>query len=266
MKYSKKRRMGSRHSCPYADEQFAYIASKKAEFLGSGLPVISVDTKKTELVGHFRNKGKSWCKAPPEVNTYDYRSEAECRAVPFGVYDVGRNKGYVVVGVSNNTPEFAVNSIVKWWADEGKAAYPRARKLLIFADGGGSNGYRAKGWKVQLQQKVCDGLGLTVTVCHYPRGCSKWNPVERRLFSQISNNWCGRPLRTLGIMLGYIRGTTTTTGLTVAAHLDEGVYTKGKKVGAGEVEQLALTRHATCPNRNYTLRPRDGTAVSIHSA
>jgi transposase len=256
MKYSKKRRDGSRHNCLFREEQFAYIALKKGEFRDKRMPVISVDTKKTELIGLFRNKGRSWCKAPPEVNAYDYRSEAECRAVPLGIYDVGRNKGYVVVGVSNNTPEFTVNGIVRWWTHEGKKVYPTAREILILADGGGSNGCRSKGWKVQLQQKVCDELGLTVTVSHYPRGCSKWNPVERRLFSQISNNWAGRPLKTLSIMLGYIRGTTTTTGLTVTAHLDESTYAKGKKVSAHEVEHLALTSHTTCPKLNYTLKPR----------
>jgi hypothetical protein len=237
------------------DEQFRYIASQRKEFFQAGLPVISVDTKKKELIGNFRNPGKTWCRRPREVNEHDYASQAECLAVPFGVYDVAKNTGYVVVGMSHNTSEFAVSSISRWWEDEGRSVYPGMSQLLILADGGGGNGSRSKAWRWNLQKKVCDPYGLKVTVCHYPPGCSKWNPVEHRLFSQITSNWAGKPLRSLAIMLGYIRGTTTTTGLTVKAVLDEGTYPKGQKVSWKDVDGLNLTPHEVCPEWNYTIRP-----------
>jgi Rhodopirellula transposase DDE domain len=167
-----------------------------------------------------------------------------------------KNTGYVVVGLSYNTPEFAVTAIARWWQEEGRVTHPGADQLLIFADGGGGNGSRARAWKFNLQEKICDRFGLTVTVCHYPPGCSKWNPIEYRLFSQISKNWEGRPLRTLSIMLGYIRGTTTTTGLTVKACLDEGIYRKGQKVTREDMATLNLRLHDTCPEWNYTISPR----------
>jgi Rhodopirellula transposase DDE domain len=202
-----------------------------------------------------RNSGKAWCKEPCEVNEHDFTSTAEYRAVPFGIYDILRNEGFVVVGISNDTPEFAVNAIARWWQEAGRSAYPGAKELLILADCGGTNGNRCRAWKWHLQEKLCDRFGITVTVCHYPPGCSKWNPIEHRLWSQISMNWAGRPLRTLGIMLGYIRGTTTTTGLTVEAVLDEGMYSKGQKVSWKDVDALNLTPHDVCPEWNYTIRP-----------
>jgi hypothetical protein len=238
------------------DEQFRYIAARRKAFAEEGLPVISVDTKKKELIGNFRNPGRLWCRQPPEVDEHSFPSQAEGVAVPFGVYDVGKNKGYVVVGTSHNTPEFAVSVIARWWEEEGRASYPRKRHLLILADGGGANGSRSAAWRVNLQEKVCDRFRLTVTVCHYPPGCSKWNPVERRLFSEISKNWEGRPLRSFSIMLGYIRGTTTTTGLTVKAYLDDGIYKKGQKVTRDDMQRLALERHAICSDWNYTISPR----------
>jgi hypothetical protein len=186
---------------------------------------------------------------------------AECRAVPYGIYDVIKNKGYVYVGTSGNTPEFAVDTIVRWWKKEGCVTYPAAAKLLILADGGGSNGCRSRAWKQQLQSKLSDGLGLTVMVCHYPPRCSKWNPIERRLFSHISINWAGKPLLTLEMMLGYIRGTSTATGLTVKAFLQKGIYRKGQKVLKQDMEQLSLKPHALCPDWNYTMSPRP----SIHN-
>jgi hypothetical protein len=252
MKGNRRRQVNSR--CPERDEQFHYIASQRARFTAAGLPIISVDTKKKELIGNFRNDGKAWCRQAEEVDEYDFPGGAECRSVPLGIYDVTRNRGYVV-GVSNNTPEFTVNGIASWWREEG-SAYPDTKELLVLADGGGSNGCPSKGWKVHLQEKLCDRLGLTVTVCHYPTGCSKWNPVEHRLFSQISRNWAGKPLRSLPVMLAYIRGTTTATGLKVRARLDEGVYRKGQKVSREELEGLNLRRHETCPAWNYTISPR----------
>jgi transposase len=256
LRYNKKRRAGAQS--PERDEQFKHIASQKRVFSDAGLPIISVDTKKKELIGEFRNNGRAWCKEPHEVNDHDFTSMAECRAVPFGIYDLTRNRGYVSVGISNDTPEFAVNAIARWWEQEGRLAYPHAGKLLILADCGGTNGYRFRAWKLNLQVKLCDAFGLTVTVCHYPPGCSKWNPVERRLFSEISKNWAGRPLRTLSIMLGYIRGTTTTTGLKVEAYLDENVYRKGQKVSREDMARLSLAPHTICRTWNYTLSPSVG--------
>jgi hypothetical protein len=239
------------------DEQFRYIASQRKAFCEAGLPVISVDTKKKELIGNFRNSGKTWCRRPREVNEQVYASQALCLAVPFGVYDVGKNTGYVVVGMSFNTSEFAVSSISKWWENEGQIVYPGMPHLLILADGGGGNAYRSRAWRWNLQERICNLYRLTVTVCHYPPGCSKWNPVERRLFSQISTNWAGQPLRSLSIMLGYIRGTTTATGLTVKAVLDEGIYPKGQRVSRKEMDTLNLTPHEVHPELNYTIHPRE---------
>jgi hypothetical protein len=256
MKYSQKRRAGSSSDRPGVDEQFGYIAAKRKEFLAAGLPVLSIDTKKKELIGNFKKPGRVWCRAAPEVGAYDWPSLAECRAVPFGVYDVGRNAGYVVVGVSNDTSAFAVTALARWWQEEGRAAYPSAKQVMLLADGGGTNGSRSQAWRVNLQRMVCDRFGLAVTVCHYPPGCSKWNPIERRLFSQISINWAGVPLRSLSVMLAYIRGTTTKTGLRVSAHLDENAYQRGQKVGKDEVAGLNLRQHEVCPNWNYTISPK----------
>jgi Rhodopirellula transposase DDE domain len=255
LRANQKRRGGSR--CPGRDEQFQYIAAQKKLFRQAGFPSISVDTKHKELIGEFLRPGKTWCKEAAKVNEHDFTSMAECRAVPFGLYDVLKNEGYVTVGISNDTPEFAVSVIANWWQQEGTIAYPGATELLILADCGGTNGVRCKAWKQNLQEKLCDRFGLTVTVCHYPPGCSKWNPIERRLFSQISINWAGKPLRTLGVMLGYIRGTATSTGLKVKAYLDENTYRKGQKVSAEEMGRLNLKHHATCSEWNYTIRARN---------
>jgi hypothetical protein len=246
-------------NCPERDEQFRYIAAQRESFSATGWPIISVDTKKKELIGNFRNKGKSWCKKAEEVDEHDFPSAAECRAVPFGIYDMIRNRGHVYVGVSNDTPEFAVVSIAKWWEQEGRSAYPRADRLLILADGGGSNGCRARAWKCNLQDLVSNRFGLTLTVCHYPTGCSKWNPVEHRLFSYLSINWAGKPLRSLEIMLGYIRGTRTETGLEVEAFLDEGFYKKSVPYSHKDVDGLCLEVHEVCPRWNYTISPQSCT-------
>ena len=176
------------------------------------------------------------------------------------MYDVAKNKGFAAVGMSHNTPEFAVNVIAKWWQAEGQTSYPGQDHLLILGDGGGANGSRSAAWKKHLQEKLCDRYRLTVTVCHYPPGCSKWNPVERRLFSEISKNWAGKPLRSFELILGYIRGTTTAAGLVVTAYLDEGVYNKGQKATREEMRQLKLKHHAVCSDLNYTIRPRTDTS------
>jgi hypothetical protein len=169
---------------------------------------------------------------------------------------VARNAGYVTVGVSCNTSEFAVSCLESWWQLYGRSAYPDADRLLILADGGGGNGYNLRTWKKDLQERLCDASGLTVTVSHYPPGCSKWNPVEYRLFSHISMNWAGQPLRSLDAMLAFIRGTTTAAGLKVEAHLDRGIYRKGRKATDRQLKELALCTHDVCPRWNYTLAPR----------
>jgi len=258
MKYSlrvnHKKRTGSQY--PDRDQQFKHIAEQKHSFLSAGLPVISVDTKKKEFIGEFKNNGRVWCREATEVNQYDFSTGAECLAVPYGVYDVGKNRGFVVVGVSHNTAEFAVSSIARWWEQRGRIDHPQAGELLMLADGGGGNGSRSRAWKLNLQKMVSDEYGLKLTVCHYPPGCSKWNPVEYRLFSQISINWAGKPLKSLPLMLGYIRGTTTTTGLEVEAVLDEGTYLKGQRVTREELSQLSLQAHPERPTLNYTISPR----------
>jgi hypothetical protein len=263
LKANERKRGQSRPNCPERDEQFRYIASQRETFIAAGWPIISVDTKKKELIGNFRNEGKVWCKEAEKVDEHDFPSAAECRAVPFGVYELIRNKGHVYIGVSNDTPEFAIVSIAKWWDQEGRAAHPRADRLLILADGGGSNGCRARAWKCNLQALVSDRFGLTLTVCHYPAGCSKWNPVEHRLFSQISRNWQGKPLRSLDVMLGYIRGTRTGTGLEVTAQLDEEIYKKSVRYSHQDVDRLSLQAHDVCPQRNYTISPQAVTPQPI---
>jgi transposase len=254
MKANKKRQI--RDNNPDRDQQFKYIAQQRQAFSDAGLPIISVDAKKKELIGNFSNKGKTWCKEAEEVNQNDYPSESVYRAVPYGIYDVTKNTGYVFVGTSNNTPEFAVDVISRWWEIEGSVEYPNKNQICILADGGGSNGWRSRAWKKNLQNEISDKQGLIVTVCHYPTGCAKWNPIEHRLFSYISINWAGKPLRTLDIMLGYIRGTTTTTGLTVKAIIQEGFYKKGQRVTNEEMEQLNLQPHSTLPDWNYTICPQ----------
>jgi hypothetical protein len=245
------------------DTQFSYIAAQRQLFLDAALPIISVDTKKKELIGNFKNAGVAWGPEAEAVNAHDFPHDADGRAVPYGIYDLTHNHGTVYVGSSGDTPQFAVDAIARWWADQGRVRFPSADRLLILADAGGSNGYRPRLWKQQLQAQLCDQLGLSVTVCHYPRGCSKWNPIEHRLFSQISINWAGKPLRTWEVMVGYIRGTTTSSGLRVEAFRQEGIYVTGQTVSDTEMEALNLTRHDVCPSWNYTLHPRtDGAASS----
>lgn len=250
----KERESGSAH--PDRDAQFRHIEEQKALHLAAHLPIISVDTKKKELIGDFKNAGRDWCREAELVDVHDFPSDAVGRAVPYGIYDPEHNRGYVCVGTSADTPEFAVAAIHRWWEQEGRTGYPAAAGLLILADAGGSNSCRFRGWKQQLQEQLCDGCGLTVTVCHYPAGCSKWNMIEHRLFGPISLNWAGHPLRTWDILLGYLSGTTTHTGLTVTAELHDRVYQKGRVVSDQEFALLNLEPHAVCPQWSYTLRPR----------
>ena len=241
---------------PDRDRQFEYITAQRQVFGAAGLPRISVDTKKKELIGRFKNAGRVWSQAAEAVNVHDFRPDALGRAVPYGIYDLAHNRGTVYVGQSADTPRFAVDLLARWWADEGQATYPDASELLILADSGGSNSARSRVWKQQLQEQLCDRYGLAVTVCHYPTGCSKWNPIEHRLFGPISQTWAGHPLTTWETMLGYLQGTSTTTGLTVRAALHDGVYQTGESVSDAVMATLNLTRHDVCPTWNYTLRPR----------
>lgn len=208
------------------------------------------------MIGNFKNAGRTWCSKPDEVNAHDFRTDADYRAVPYGVYDLVANRGFVNVGVSADTPDFAVDSLVRWWREDGARRYPTAERLLVHADTGGSNSSRSRVFKVRLQEKLVDPFGVAVTVCHYPAGASKWNPVEHRLFSHISTNWAGSPLRTLKGMLSHVRGTVTETGLRVRALLTRKVYPKGVKVSDEELAKVALERGDVCPGWNYTISPR----------
>jgi hypothetical protein len=254
LKANKRRQLHTSH--PSRDDQFRFIALQKEAFSVTKLPIISVDTKKKELIGEFGNNGRVWCRQAEEVNEHDFPSAAVCKAVPYGIYDVIKNSGFVVVGISSDTPEFAVDNIVRWWEIEGQRSYPNKNKLLILADSGGSNGYRSRYWKIYLQEKLSDPFGLMVTVCHYPPGCSKWNPVEHRLFSYISMNWAGKPLRTVATMLAYIRGTKTTKGLTVKAFLHEAKYKDGQEISKERMKSLNIEYLIPNPKWNYTIHPR----------
>jgi hypothetical protein len=260
LRANEKRLTGPPH--PDRDRQFGYIQRIKRRFLRAGLPVISVDAKKKELVGDFKNGGRAWRREPDPVNAHDFRQDASHRAAPYGVYDLTHNRGYVAVGTSADTAEFAVDAIASWWERHGSVAFPGADRILILADAGGSNGCRNRLWKLRLQEPLVDRLGLGVTVCHYPSGASKWNPVEHRLFGPVSVNWAGKPLRCLGTLLGYIRGTVTTTGLEVAAGLLERTYVTKIKVTKREMEGVRLIRHKVCPNWNYTIKRCWGSVTS----
>ena len=250
-----KRLTGPHH--PDRDRQFRYLQRLVEQFRVAGLPVLSVDTKKKELVGNFANGGQTWVPEPYEVNAHDFPSDARYRAVPYGLYDVLANKGHVVVGTSADTPDFAADAVERWWVRCGCKRYRRAGALLILADSGGSNGCRPRRWKQRLQG-LADWYGLEVTVCHYPRGASKWNPVEHRLFSHISRNWAGVPLRTPELLLGLIRGTATAAGLTVTAEWVERTYRRGIAVKDVAMATLNIEHHGTCPQWNYTIHPRTG--------
>ena len=242
---------------PDRDKQFQYLSSQKAAFHKAGWPCISVDTKKKELLGLFFNRGTQWSRTTTAVNTHDFPSYADGRAVPYGIYDIAQNLGYVAVGQSADTPEFAVDAIVWWWQSCGQQLYPDAPELLILADAGGSNGYRPRRWKQQLQVKMADAFDLAVTVCHYPTGASKWNPIEHRLFSQISNTWAGTPLTSFQVVLDALRSTKTTTGLRVQATLFNTVYEKNLSVSDADMKLLMIEKHDTCPQWNYTIRPKN---------
>ena len=233
--------------------QFEHIKSRRIEFGRQGNPVVSVDTKKKEMIGNFKNAGQTWQVEAIPVNDHDFLIDADGRAIPYGIYDDERNSGYVCVGTSYDTPAFAVDSIVEWWTQVGSPQYRQADHLLILADCGGSNGYRSRVWKHRLYWKLCVPYGLTVTVCHYPPGASKWNPIEHRLFSEISKNWAGQPLVSCETVVNYIRTTSTVTGLTVDAQVVRTLYCKGESVSDVEMADIPLVRHAQLPDWNYTI-------------
>ncbi len=236
------------------DEQFQHIASVREEFSSRGDPVISVDAKKRELIGPFKNPGTTWAQQPVKVNDHDFRSEAIGIAIPYGVYDVQDNSGGVFVGTSYETPQFAAASVAKWWRYQGCWRYPKTRNLLILADTGGGNGANNHAWKYFIQTQLCNKYAISVTVSHYPAGASKWNPIEHRLFSEISKNWKGRPLDSYQTCLNYIATTRTSTGLKVKAYLDTKQYKKGIKIPKREMAQLQLAHYDTLPKWNYAIK------------
>jgi hypothetical protein len=238
------------------NEQFIYIAEQRQRFADQGAIVISIDTKKKELVGNFKNDGQVWTREAVAVDDHDFRSQAEGVAIPYGIYDTLANVGSAFIGISYDTAEFAVDCLAMWYVSEGRLRYPNTREILILADSGGSNGSTRRTWKYWLQVKFCNVFGLTVTVCHYPPGTSKWNPIEHRLFSQISKNWAGHPLVSYETVLNYIRTTTTKTGLKVSSYLNIAEYEKGQKISDKQMKELALTKHSVQPKQNYTLAPQ----------
>jgi hypothetical protein len=240
---------------PQRDRQFRYLARVRRWYLGRGLPVISVDTKKKELVGNFKNPGRCRRRHSRAVLDHDFPSWARGPGIPYGIYDVGRDTGYVVVGTSRETAAFAVGAIRRWWLEEGRGHYGAARRLLIQADGGGANGCRRWARKVGVQG-LADEFGPVITVMHYPPGASKWNPIEHQMFSRISQNWAGEPLVSYAVMLQYIRGTRSTTGFRCKARLDMMTYAKAPKITAAEKASLRLRRRPILPQWNYTIWPR----------
>ena len=247
-----KTKEGPQHAA--RDKQFRYINRLVKAYIKAGDPVISVDTKKKELVGEFRNAGRTWRPRgePVEVNVHDFPHLGRGKAVPYGAYDIGRNRAVVSVGVSHDTAEFAVESIRRWWRLDGRRIYRDSRRLLICADSGGSNGYRLRAWKLGLQS-LADEIAMSITVCHYPPGTSKWNKIEHRLFSFISLNWRGRPLVNYETVVNLIGATKTRTGLRVKAVLDTRTYHNGVKVEDDAMREVRLRRHKLHPDWNYTI-------------
>ena len=253
---TRKTREGGQHAD--RDAQFHHIASMAAQYQAAGDPVISVDTKKKELIGDFKNGGREWRpKGDPEpVRVHDFIDPELGKVAPYGVYDIATNQGWVSVGIDHDTAEFAVESIRRWWKEMGCPHYPRARRLLITADCGGSNGYRVRLWPLQLQ-KLADEVNLVIQVCHLPPGTSKWNKIEHRMFCHITNNWRGRPLVSREVVVNLIGSTTTDSGLRIRSQLDENSYEAGIKVSDEELAELAIERDEFHGEWNYRLRPRE---------
>jgi hypothetical protein len=251
---NRKTREGASH--PDRNAQFEHIAQRVRQFQRRGQPVISVDTKKKELVGEFKNAGREWHLQgqPPTVRVHDFQDDDLGKAIPYGVYDLSANAGWVSVGVDHDTPEFAVESIGCWWRRMGRRTYPAARELLITADGGGSNGSRTRLWKVALQ-RLASATGLTISVCHFPPGTSKWNKIEHRMFCHITENWRGRPLISHEVIVNLIARTTTTKGLHIKAALDKRSYPTGVKIDDARMASLNMTTDKFHGEWNYTLAP-----------
>jgi hypothetical protein len=251
---NRKMREGPDH--PDRDAQFRYISDQVRAFQAKRQPVISVDTKKKELVGNFKNPGRIWRpKGNPEpVQVHDFLIPEQGKAIPYGVYDLTRNAGWVSVGVTHDTASFAVRTIERWWKKMGSPSYPRARTLLITADGGGSNGSRVRLWKWEIQA-LATRTGLSITVCHFPPGTSKWNKIEHRLFSYISTNWRGRPLVSLAAIVSLIASTQTKAGLRVRCEIDRRTYPKGREISEEQMAMLRLKRHTFHGDWNYTIEP-----------
>ena len=253
---TRKRFEGSSH--PDRDAQFAYINTMVEAFQARGLPTISVDTKKKELVGNYANGGREWRPKgePPEVEAYDFVDPEKGKAIPYGIYDTSLNTGWVSVGRDHDTAEFAVASIASWWANMGERAYPEARELLVTADGGGSNGSRNRLWKLSLQ-RWADREGMRVVVCHFPPGTSKWNWIEHRMFCHITRNWRGRPLTSHEVVVDLIGSTTTEAGLRIESELDPGIYPTRKKVSDADMASLRIERADFHGEWNYMIEPRN---------
>jgi hypothetical protein len=248
-----RKRLARTHE-PDRDRQFRYIARQRRRSQKQGNPAISIDSKKKELVGLFKNPGRTWRRQPHDVWDHDFPNLAVGRAVPFGIYDAQRHTGFVVVGTSNETAAFAAAALNLWWEEHGRWCYPRSRHWFIEADGGGANSSRTWAWKWALQG-VADRWGVAITVAHYPPGASKWNPIEHRLFSRISANWQGEPLRDFNTVLGFIRRTTSTTGLRCRAVLHTTHYPTRVKVTTEQKHSIRLKRSKVLPQWNYTILP-----------
>lgn len=250
----KMKQVGEQH--PDRDEQFKHINEKAKAFGAANLPVISIDCKKKELVGSFKNVGSEYApkKHPVEVLDHDFPLPGLGKAAPYGVYDISANEGYVSVGISADTAQFAVATIRSWWYSMGIKRYPTAKQLLITADGGGSNGSRNRLWKTEIQ-KLANETGLEISVCHFPPGTSKWNKIEHRMFSQISKNWRGKPLESLAVIVNLIAATTTRTGLAIQCQLDSSQYPKGIKISDKELASVNMIGDAFHPNWNYSILP-----------
>jgi hypothetical protein len=244
---------------PDRDAQFEHINQQVRAFQAEGQPIVSVDAKKKELIGDFRNSGREWRRRghPEEVRAKDFPDKQLGKAIPEGVYDLGRNEGWVSVGVDHDTAAFAAESLRRWWEEMGASVYPEARRLLITADAGGSNSYRSRLWKVTLQG-LADELGLRISVCHFPPGTSKWNKIEHRMFCYITKNWRGKPLRSRAVVVNLIGHTTTKTGLRIEAELDTKTYKTGLKISNEEFAKVRLEKASFHGEWNYTIAPREG--------
>ena len=253
---NRKTNEGARH--PDRNAQFLHISEKTRELLSRRQPVVSVDTKKKELIGPYKNAGREYHKKgePEKVNVYDFVDRELGKVSPYGVYDVGKNQGWVSVGIDHDTAQFAVESIRRWWQEMGRAMYPNAVELLVTADCGGSNGYRVRLWKLQLQRLATE-LGMTIHVCHFPPGTSKWNKIEHRMFCHITKNWRGRPLTSREVVVNLISATKTNQGLEIRAALDENHYAKGIKIADADMRRIAISRDEFHGEWNYMIRPFD---------